>query len=243
MGRSTPTLASLVNAELTRQATSASDVFIDLRSPIAPRIEVDERGVEGPTYGHLAQSYDSATAIFNTFRARAVRLLELTAGQVVLDVGCGTGLCFSMVQERIGPTGWVIGIDRSAEMLELAGVRCVRQGWRNVTLIESDAESADIRRTADAALFCAAHDILQSAGAIRNVLCHVRAGGRCVAVGAKWAPPWLFGLNVVTALVHRQYVGSFVGFDEPWKVLMQFVPQLQVTEMAFGAGYAAVGRL
>ena len=243
MGRSTSTLASLVNAELTRQATFASDVIIDLRSPIATRIEADERGVEGPTYRHLANSYDNATAIFNTFRARAVDLLELTAGQVVLDVGCGTGLCFSMVQERIGPTGWVIGIDRSAEMLALADVRCVRQGWRNVTLIESDAESADIRRSADAALFCAAHDILQSSDAIRNVLDHVRPGGRCVAVGAKWAPPWFFGLNVVTALAHRPYVGSFVGFDEPWKVLMQFVPQLQVTEMAFGAGYSAVGRL
>src|SRR5688572_5038178 len=153
MGRSTPTLASLVNAELTRQATSANDVTIDLRSPISRRIEVDERSVEGPKYRHLAHNYDNATAIFNTFRARAVGLLELTAGQVVLDVGCGTGLCFSMVQERIGPSGWVIGIDRSAEMLELAGVRCLRQHWRNVTLIESDAESADIRRTADAALF------------------------------------------------------------------------------------------
>ena len=243
MGRSTPTLASLVNAELTRQATSASDVIIDLRSPIVRRVDADERRIESPTYRQLAHSYDNATAIFNTFRARAVGLLELTAGQVVLDVGCGTGLCFSMLQERIGPTGWVIGIDRSAEMLELAGVRCIRQGWRNVTLIESDAASADIRRMADAALFCAAHDILQSSGAIRNVLRHVRPGGRCVAVGAKWAPPWFFGLNVVTALAHRPYVGSFVGFDEPWKVLMQFVPQLQVTEMAFGAGYSAVGRL
>jgi ubiquinone/menaquinone biosynthesis C-methylase UbiE len=128
-------------------------------------------------------------------------------------------------------------------MLELAGVRCIRQGWRNVTLIESDAESADIRRTVDATLFCAAHDILQSPLAIRNVLRHIRPGGRCVAVGAKWAPPWFFGLNVVTALAHRPYVGSFVGYDEPWRVLMQFVPQLQVTEMAFGTAYTAVGRL
>ena len=112
-----------------------------------------------------------------------------------------------------------------------------------MTLIESDADSADIRGSADAALFCATHDVLQSAGAIRNVLGHVRPGGRCAAVGAKWAPPWLTGLNVVTALVHRPYVGSFAGFDEPWAVLLRFVPELQVTELAFGAGYAAVGTL
>jgi ubiquinone/menaquinone biosynthesis C-methylase UbiE len=240
----TPTLASLVHAELVRQSTSpSSEGTIDLRGPVALRIEADERRIENPTYRHRARGYDNATAAFNAFRAWAVDLLELTAGQVVLDVGCGTGLCFSMLQERIGPTGWVIGIDRSAEMLALANVRCVGQGWRNVTLIESDAESADIRRSADAALFCAAHDILQSSGAIRNVIRHVRPGGRCVAVGAKWAPPWYFGLNILTALAHRPYVNSFVGFDKPWSVLMQFVPQLQVTEMAFGAGYAAAGRV
>ena len=244
MGRTSPTLASLVHAELMRQSTSpSSDVTIDLRGPVALRIEADERRIENPTYRHRARGYDNATAAFNAFRARAVDLLELTAGQVVLDVGCGTGLCFSMVQERIGPTGWVIGVDRSAEMLALANVRCVGQGWRNVTLIESDAESADIRRSADAALFCAAHDILQSSGAVRNVLRHVRPGGRCVAVGAKWAPPWFFGLNILTALAHRPYVNSFAGFDKPWSVLMQFVPQLQVTELAFGAGYAAVGQV
>jgi demethylmenaquinone methyltransferase/2-methoxy-6-polyprenyl-1,4-benzoquinol methylase len=241
MGRTTPTLASLVDAELTRQAEAASDVIIDLRHPASRRIEADELRIENPTYRHRARGYDNATAVFNAFRSRAVDLLELTTGQVVLDVGCGTGLCFSMMQERIGPSGWVIGIDRSAEMLALAEVRCVTQGWRNVTLIESDAESADIRRSVDAALFCAAHDILQSSSAIRNVLRHVRPRGRCVAVGAKWAPPWFFGLNILTALAHRPYVGSFGGFDEPWRVLRQFVPQLQVTEMAFGTGYAAVG--
>ena len=250
MGRTTPTIASLVDAELTRQAAAvfsptrdSSNVIIDLRGPIARRVEHGERRIENPTYRQLARSYDTATALFNAFRARAVDLLELSSGQVLLDVGCGTGLCFSKVQERIGPTGWLIGIDRSAEMLAQAHVRCIRQGWRNVTLIESDAESADIRRSADAALFCAAHDILQSSAAIRNVLCHVRPGGRCVAVGAKWAPPWFAGLNILTAFVHRPYVGSFVGFDKPWKDLMKFVPELRVTEMAFGTGYAAVGQI
>src|SRR5207244_1242256 len=67
--------------------------------------------------------YDRATETFNTFRAAAVDLLGLTPGQVVLDVGCGTGLCFSYLQQRIGPSGTIIGIDRSAEMLAYADLR------------------------------------------------------------------------------------------------------------------------
>ena len=238
MARATQTLASLVNAELTRQA---NEVIIDLRTPTPVRITSGERAVSDARYRHLARSYDTATGMFNAYRARAVRLLQLTPGEVVIDVGCGTGLCFSYLQQRIGPTGWIIGIDRSPEMLDQAEGRCTRHGWRNVTLIESDADTADIRGSADAALFCAAHDVLQSADSIGNVLAHVRPGGRCVAVGAKWAPPWFAGLNVLTALAHRPFVGSFVGFDKPWAVLMQSVPELQVTELALGSGYAAVG--
>ena len=240
MARAT-SLASLVDAELARQAASAGPRIIDLRShaPLRPALEEAE-GRDRP-YRQLARSYDSATARFNAFRVRGVDLLQLTAGEVVLDVGCGTGLCFSYLQHRIGPTGRIIGIDRSAEMLAQAEVRCARYGWRNITLIESDADSADIRGFADAALFCAAHDVLQSASAIGNVLSHVRPGGRCAAVGAKWAPPWLAGLNVLTVLLHRPYVSSFAGFDKPWAVLMRFLPELQITELAFGAGYAVVG--
>jgi demethylmenaquinone methyltransferase/2-methoxy-6-polyprenyl-1,4-benzoquinol methylase len=275
MGRTSITLASLVDAELTRQAALAdsqanestsvaapaiqrpaqiglpqlssqgdsSEVSVDLRGPMAHRVQTEERGTRSTTFRQVARSYDTATGMFNAFRAKAVDLLGLTPGQIVLDVGCGTGLCFSYVQQRIGPTGRIIGIDRSVEMLAQADIRCTRHGWWNVTLIESDVESADIRSSADAALFCAAHDILQSPAAIRNVLNHVRRGGRCAAVGAKWAPPWLAGFNVLTALAHGPYVRSFVGFDKPWTVLMQHVPQLQVTEIAFGTGYAAVGQI
>lgn len=279
MGRTSITLASLVDAELTRQAALAdsqandstsvaaparqpparsvgaharpelerslgrSQVSVDLRSPMAHRVQSDERGGKSPTFRQVARTYDTATGMFNAFRAKAVDLLELTPGEVVLDVGCGTGLCFSYLQQRIGPTGRIIGVDRSVEMLAQAEDRCTRHDWWNVTLIESNVEGADIRSSVDAALFCAAHDILQSPAAIRNVLRHVRRGGRCAAVGAKWAPPWLAGFNVLTALAHGPYVRSFVGFDKPWTVLMQHVPQLQVTEIAFGTGYAAVGQI
>src|SRR3954469_23768782 len=158
MAPATSTLASLIDAELTRQATSAGPRIIDVRSQAPPRTASDEAQRRDPPYRQIARSYDTATATFNAFRARGVDLLHLTPGEIVVDVGCGTGLCFSYLQNRIGPTGWIIGIDRSESMLAQAEVRCARHGWRNVTLIQSDADSADIRGSADAALFCAAHD-------------------------------------------------------------------------------------
>ena len=55
-------------------------------------------------------------------------------------------------------------------MAAMARERIAGQGWRNVTVVQSPAEDAQIPVTADAALFCAVHDILQSPDALRNVI-------------------------------------------------------------------------
>jgi ubiquinone/menaquinone biosynthesis C-methylase UbiE len=46
-------------------------------------------------------------------RARAISRLELTPGDKVLEVGCGTGRNLSRLVETVGPTGEVLGVDCS----------------------------------------------------------------------------------------------------------------------------------
>jgi hypothetical protein len=41
--------------------------------------------------------------------------------------------------------------------------------------------------------------------------------------------------------LHAPYISDFTGFDKPWARLAQLVPDLRVRELAFGAGYLAVG--
>ncbi|WP_320784008.1 methyltransferase domain-containing protein [Streptomyces sp. CRN 30] len=48
------------------------------------------------------------------------RMLRVTAGSHVLDVGCGTGNDVRAIAERVGPTGRVVGLDSSAEQIERA---------------------------------------------------------------------------------------------------------------------------
>jgi SAM-dependent methyltransferase len=172
-----------------------------------------------------------------------VDLLPLREGDVVLDVGCGTGLCFLFLQNKIGASGAIIGIDESPQMLRVAARHVRDKGWQNVTLVEGSVERAEIPVSADAALFSAVHDVLQSREALYNVLSHLRPGGWVAAGGGKWTAPWLIPLNVFAFVMHEPYVRDFNGFGAPWRLLEQFVDELSVSEVAFGTGYLAVGRV
>lgn len=112
-------------------------------------------------YRLAAPSYDqlSGEPVYRAGRRLGVAGLDLVPGAVVLDVGCGTGLNFPLLQDAVGATGRVVGLDASAAMLRQAARRCLRQGWTNVDLVLADARSVGPEtlvtragRPADAAL-------------------------------------------------------------------------------------------
>ena len=176
-------------------------------------------------------------------RRRAIARLRLEPGDTALDVGCGTGLSFSLIQARIGSEGRLIGIELSPDMMAKARERVESSGWQNVTLIESAAEEADIPVQADAVLFHFTHDILRSPSALDNVFRHMKRGGRVAAAGNKWAPWWFFPVNLYVWYIARHYVTTFQGFGRPWSELVRFVPDLRVEAVLFGGGYIVWGRV
>jgi len=127
-------------------------------------------------------------------------------------------------------------------MAAVARERIVGEGWRNVTIVESPAEDAQIPVTADAALFCAVHDILQSPGALRNVMSKLRPGAWVAAGGGKWAARWLVGVNLHARMLHAPFVRSFEGFGRPWSHLEQLIEDVHVRELALGSGYIVTGQ-
>jgi demethylmenaquinone methyltransferase/2-methoxy-6-polyprenyl-1,4-benzoquinol methylase len=195
-----------------------------------------------PAYGERARSYERDTEAFQPYRRAVVEALPLRSGQVVLDVGCGTGLCCGLLRDKVGPEGGVVGIEESPEMAAVAREHIACEGWDNVTIVQEQAEDAEIGLTADAALFCAVHDILQSPDALRNVLTRLRPGAWVAAGGGKWAVPVMVALNSMVGMLHAPYVRDFSGFDRPWRHLERLVEDVRVEEMAFGSGYVMTGR-
>src|SRR5438552_16263722 len=67
-------------------------------------------------------------------------LVELEAGQVVLDLGSGGGIDVLLSARRVGPTGKVCGLDMTDEMLALARENQRKAGAANVEFLKGEIE-------------------------------------------------------------------------------------------------------
>ena len=100
------------------------------RPSLSPH-EASSPQTEGRTI-HWAGRYDLLVFLLTlgmapALRARTADLALLTAGEAVLDVGCGTGDLALQVARRVGSSGLVAGIDAAPEMIARARQKARRR--------------------------------------------------------------------------------------------------------------------
>lgn len=104
-------------------------------------------------YSAGARWYDVLSGerlVYGAGRHAGIRLLDPQPGDVVIDLGCGTGLNLPALRAAVGSSGLIVGIDRSADMLAMARRRIERHGWGDqVALIQADAVTIDPATIAD----------------------------------------------------------------------------------------------
>ena len=114
-----------------------------------------------------------------TQRLRAVRALGLRAGDSVIDMACGTGLNFPLLEEVIGPDGRIVGVDLTDAMHARAQDRIKANGWSNVSLVQADAAGFDFPAEVDAILSTyALTQVPECAEVIAHGAAALSAGGR-----------------------------------------------------------------
>ncbi|MBP7650986.1 MAG: methyltransferase domain-containing protein [Phenylobacterium sp.] len=188
-----------------------------------------------------APGYDASAQRTLGLRRRTLAKLALQPGETVLDVACGTGLSFPLLQEGVGATGRIVGVELSPDMLALARERCAREGWRNVDLRESAMETAEIPGPVDAVLFNFTHDVLRSPRALARIFAATRPGARVAVAGMKLAPWWLAPLNLVVLAQARPYMTTFEGLGRPWSLLEPYLKGFALESVLFGTGYIGWG--
>ena len=206
------------------------------------------------TYRKKAKRYDVTSRLYPApgypqrgQRLRAVEALQLRCGAHVVDVACGTGLNFSLLQEQIGPEGRIVGVDLTDAMLAQAQQRVEANGWSNVSLVQADAAAFEFPSEVDAIL--STYALTQVPGCAQ-VIAHGAAalsgGGRWVVLDLKVpdnAPGWLVQPGAAIAR-------KFASVDEwimrrPWETIraamQEELADLSWTELFFGTAFLAAG--
>ena len=127
---------------------------------------------------NCADFYDAELKWHNDHLRAAARI---EAHHCVLDIGCGAGQT-ACEAAHIAVKGSVLGVDVSAQMLEIARQRSTEQGLRNVTFEQGDAQryafppaSFDLCISRFGAMFFA-----DPTSAFTNIRKSMRLGGRLV---------------------------------------------------------------
>ncbi len=79
-----------------------------------------------------------------------LRRAGITTGMRVLDVGCGAGDVSLLIASLVGPTGAVIGVDRSEESVHAAQARAAIAHLSNVTFRQGDVNDLSLESQVDA---------------------------------------------------------------------------------------------
>ncbi|WP_229202631.1 class I SAM-dependent methyltransferase [Rhizobium rhizogenes] len=98
-----------------------------------------------------AEAYELIDLQLSPLGLRAIETLDLGAGDIILDIGCGAGQTLLQLAERVGAEGRVIGVDVAPLLLEIASRRT--EPLSQVRLIQADAQSLDLSSESTDAVF------------------------------------------------------------------------------------------
>lgn len=109
-----------------------------------------------------------------------VALASLKAGETVLDLGSGGGIDCFLAARTVGPSGRVIGVDMTDEMIRLARENAGKSGLMNVEFRQGEIESLPVEDgTVDAVISNCVINLSPDKGKVfREIYRVLKPGGR-----------------------------------------------------------------
>ncbi len=203
-------------------------------------------------YRKRAKRYDWSTLLLYcagfrhwAYRKRAMRALALKDGDTVVDLGCGTGLNFSLLQKQIGPHGKIIGVDLTDAMLAEAAKRVAVHRWSNVELVRCDAALYDFPSDVNGILSAFALTLVPGFDeVVQKGALALLPGKRFVVLDFKMPSGWLMSIAapVLAALLTGPFGGTIeMASRKPWQSLEKHLSLIQFTDLYLGGAYIATG--
>jgi arsenite methyltransferase len=99
----------------------------------------------GPLYGEGETDGLPTQAVLASLGCgNPLAVADLRQGERVLDLGSGGGIDVLLSARRVGPSGFVYGVDMTEEMLTLARANAARAGAANVEFLQGQIEAVPL---------------------------------------------------------------------------------------------------
>lgn len=176
------------------------------------------------------------------YRRKAVDALGLARGDSVLEIGCGAGRNFPLLQRAVGPQGTVIGLDASPAMVARARRRALTRRWTNVEIVLGDAVTCALPQNLAAVL--STYTLVAIPGydqVIEAVFDALKPGGRCAVLDQKLPRGRASRLiPLVDRLSRPLPYPRILARRRVWEALQRHGGNLSFQEFYFGFVYLAV---
>jgi SAM-dependent methyltransferase len=148
------------------------------RHPVSGRVFAQTMGVEGAAW--LERSEREAEEA----PSKAVAALALRPGDVVADVGAGSGYYTVRLAQAVGPKGKVVATDLQAGMIDLLKARVAREKIANVEVLQGGADDPRLpARTFDLVLMVDVyHELSAPQVFVRRLKDALKPSGRLVLI-------------------------------------------------------------
>jgi SAM-dependent methyltransferase len=179
-------------------------------------------------------------ALFAPPTMTALDIAAPQPGESVLDIGCGTGFTTLQHAARVGPGGQVLGVDISAQMLELAGRRIAGAGLPQARVALADAATYSFAPAAADLLFSRFGVMFfgDPVAAFANLRAALKPSGRVLLMVFRPGPenPWSTG--AIGAIRHLVDLPPPAGPEDPGQ--FAFADPARVRRILGGAGFREV---
>lgn len=168
------------------------------------------------TYTWNPEDYEKSSSAQKSWAQELIAKLELTGSERILDIGCGDGKITAELSRYV-KKGYVLGVDSSAEMIELARTRYLSSRFANLNFQVADAQKLPFHEEFDVIFSNAAlHWVLDHAPVLAGIHRSLRPGGRALLqMGGKGNAADIFSVldQMLTEPLWRSY---FNDFKFPW---------------------------
>jgi ubiquinone/menaquinone biosynthesis C-methylase UbiE len=177
------------------------------------------------------------------YRKRAVHALGLGKGAKVVEIGCGTGRNFALLEQAVGREGHIVAVDVSRRMLAHARKRAERREWSNIELVLTDAAEFDFPAAVDGVLSTYTLVVVPEYDRVIERACHALKVGARVAVLDQKLPTGLAAafIPVLDFLSRSIEYSKTLRERQLWESIRRHAGNVHVEEEYFGFVYMAVG--